>query len=78
MHQYIARWVYTHGIPFNAVDNDEFIEMVEAIGCFGPGFRPPSQHDLREKLLVEEHARMKSMLQEREEGKKQKWLFSHD
>ena len=76
--QYVARWIYNHGIAFNAIDNDEFIEMVEAIGCFGPGFRPPSQHDLREKLLVEEHARMKSLLQEREEGKKQKWLFSHD
>jgi hypothetical protein len=27
-------------IPFNAIDNDEFVEMVEAIGCFGPGFKP--------------------------------------
>ncbi|KAJ1292051.1 hypothetical protein BS78_02G362500 [Paspalum vaginatum] len=58
MHQYIARWVYTHGIPFNAVNNDEFIEMVEAIGCFGP-----------EKLLKEEHARMKTLLLDREEEK---------
>ncbi|KAJ1255020.1 hypothetical protein BS78_K297900 [Paspalum vaginatum] len=69
VHQYIARWVYTHGIPFNAVDNDEFIEMVEAIGCFGPGLRPPSQYDLREKLLKEEHARMKTLLLDREEEK---------
>jgi len=69
VHQYIARWVYTHGIPFNAVDNDEFIEMVEAIGCFGPGLRPPSQYDLREKLLKEEHARMKSLMLDREEEK---------
>ncbi|KAJ1254347.1 hypothetical protein BS78_K080000 [Paspalum vaginatum] len=67
--QYVARWVYTHGIPFNAIDNDEFIEMVEAIVCFGPGFKPPSQHDLREKLLKEEHARMKSLLKDREEDK---------
>jgi len=69
VHQYIARWVYTHGIPFNAVDNDEFKEMVEAIGCFGPGLRPPSQYDLREKLLKEEHARMKTLLLDREEEK---------
>ncbi|KAG2651116.1 hypothetical protein PVAP13_1NG245338 [Panicum virgatum] len=69
VHQYIARWVYTHGIPFNAVDNDEFIEMVEAIGSFGPGLRPPSQYDLREKLLKEEHARMKTLLLNREEEK---------
>ncbi|CAN1776848.1 hypothetical protein LINPERHAP1_LOCUS13787, partial [Linum perenne] len=29
--QYIARWVYTHGVAFNAIDIDEFKQMVEAI-----------------------------------------------
>jgi hypothetical protein len=67
--QYVARWVYTHGIPFHACDNDEFKEMVEAIGRFGPGFQPPSQHHYREKLLEEEHARTKSLLQDREDEK---------
>jgi hypothetical protein len=54
--------VYTHGIPFHACDNDEFKEMVEAIGQFGPGFQQPSQHHYREKVLEEEHARTKSLL----------------
>ncbi|KAJ1277659.1 hypothetical protein BS78_04G020400 [Paspalum vaginatum] len=67
--QYVARWVYTHAIPFNACDNDEFKEMVEAIGQFGPGFQPPSQYELRGKLLEEEHARTKSLLQDREDEK---------
>ncbi|XP_039803888.1 uncharacterized protein LOC120667987 [Panicum virgatum] len=67
--QCVARWVYTHAIPFNACDNDEFKEMVEAIGQFGPGFQPPTQHDFRGKLLEEEHARTKSLLQDREDEK---------
>jgi hypothetical protein len=25
-------------IPFNAINNDEFVQMCEAIGQFGPGF----------------------------------------
>jgi len=69
VHKYIARWVYTHAIPFNACDNDEFKQMCEAIGQFGAGFEPPSQYDLREKLLEEEYARTKSLLQEREAEK---------
>ena len=56
-------------IPFNACDNDEFKQMCEAIGQFGAGFEPPSQYDLREKLLEEEYARTKSLLQEREAEK---------
>jgi len=61
--------IYSAAIPFNACDNDEFREMVEAIGQFGPGFHPPTQYDLRGKLLEEEHARTKSLLQDREDEK---------
>lgn len=61
--------IYFAAIPFNACDNDEFKEMVEAIGQFGPGFQPPAQHDLRGRLLEEEHARTKSLLQDREDEK---------
>jgi hypothetical protein len=67
--------VYTHGIPFHACDNDEFKEMVEAIGRFGPSFLPPSQHHYREKLLEEEHARTKSLLQDREDEKNKYGCF---
>lgn len=42
MEQYVARWVYTHGISLNAVGNDQFIEMVEVIGCLDPSFKPPT------------------------------------
>jgi hypothetical protein len=40
-------------IPFNACDNDEFKQMVEAIGQFGARLEPPTQYDLRERLLEE-------------------------
>ncbi|AQK88770.1 hAT dimerization domain-containing protein / transposase-related [Zea mays] len=40
-----------------------------AIGQFGPSFQPPAQHDLRGRLLEEEHARTKSLLQDREDEK---------
>ncbi|CAN1801257.1 hypothetical protein LINPERHAP1_LOCUS22889 [Linum perenne] len=56
-------------IPFNAIDNDEFKQMVEAIGIYGPGLKPPSQYDLRESLLKSEYARTKSLLKERDEEK---------
>ncbi|CAN1292900.1 hypothetical protein LINPERPRIM_LOCUS21780 [Linum perenne] len=58
---------YIVGVAFNAIDNDEFKQMVEAIGIFGPGLKPPSQHDLRESLLKSEYARTKSLLKERDE-----------
>ncbi|CAO2046328.1 unnamed protein product, partial [Urochloa humidicola] len=69
VHKYIARWAYTHGVPFLACDNDEFKQMCEAIGQFGPGLVPASQDALREKLLEEEYERTKSLLQEREAEK---------
>ncbi|XP_021320513.1 uncharacterized protein LOC8057237 [Sorghum bicolor] len=69
VHKYIARWAYTHGISFNACDNDEFKQMCEAIGQFGPGLVPPSHDLLRDRLLEEEYERMKSLLQEREAEK---------
>ncbi|CAN1763310.1 hypothetical protein LINPERHAP1_LOCUS8769, partial [Linum perenne] len=67
--QYIARWVYTHAVEFNAIDNDEFNKMVEAIGQFGPGLKPHSQHDLRESLLKSKYEQTKTLLKERDEEK---------
>ncbi|CAA0806955.1 hAT transposon superfamily protein [Striga hermonthica] len=67
--RYVARWMYAHGIPFNSIDNDEFLQMCEAIGQFGVGFEPPSQDQLRGGLLAEEYARTKSLLLERDAEK---------
>ncbi|CAA0827671.1 hAT transposon superfamily protein [Striga hermonthica] len=67
--QYIARWMYIHAIPFNAVNNDEFMQMCEAIGQFGPGLQPPSQDHLRGVLLSEEYERTKSLVKEHDAEK---------
>ncbi|PRQ22552.1 putative transcription factor/ chromatin remodeling BED-type(Zn) family [Rosa chinensis] len=67
VHQYLARWVYEAGIPFHAVDSDSFKRFVEVVGQFGPGYRPPSQYQLREPLLKEEVERTKSLLKKQEE-----------
>ncbi|RWR92243.1 hypothetical protein CKAN_02145200 [Cinnamomum micranthum f. kanehirae] len=41
-----ARWMYDAGIPFNAVNCDSFGPMIEAIGQYGPGMKPPSYHEV--------------------------------
>jgi hypothetical protein len=56
-------------IPFNAISNDEFVQMCEAIGQFGPGFQSPSQEHVREVLLTEEYERTKSLVQEYDDEK---------
>lgn len=65
--QYIARWVYASGVPFNSIANEEFKMMVTAIGQFGPGVTPPSQYQLREPLLKEEVDRFHGLLKPKEE-----------
>ncbi|RWR76250.1 hypothetical protein CKAN_00468400 [Cinnamomum micranthum f. kanehirae] len=49
-----ARWTYDTGIPFNAVNCDSFGPMIEAIGQYGPGMKPPSYHEVRVPLLKKE------------------------
>jgi hypothetical protein len=51
-------------IPFNAINNDEFLQTCEAICQFGPSFQPPSQEHVRRPLLTEEYERTKSLMQE--------------
>jgi len=47
----IARFFYTSAIPFNCVKNPEFLKALELIAKHGPGFKPPSCYDIREKYL---------------------------
>jgi hypothetical protein len=56
-------------IPFNAINNDEFQQMCEAIGQFSPGFQPPSQEHVRGPLLTQEYERTKSLVQEYDDEK---------
>jgi hypothetical protein len=56
-------------IPFNATNNDEFQQMCEAMGQFGPSFQSPSQEHVRGPLLTEEYERTKSLVQEYDDEK---------
>ncbi|XP_057434397.1 uncharacterized protein LOC130727307, partial [Lotus japonicus] len=47
----IASFFYNNEIPFTAVKSEEFTKMCESISRHGLGFKPPSFHDLRGKLL---------------------------
>ena len=40
---------------------------MEAVGQYGPGYRPPTQYQLREPLLKEEVERTKGLLKKQEE-----------
>ena len=67
VHQYLARWVYEVGIPFNAIDDDSFKRFVEALGQYGPGYTLPSQYQIREPLLKGDVERTKEILKKQEE-----------
>lgn len=47
----VARFMYEAGIPFTAANSQYFQEMADAIAAVGPGYRMPSYHSLRGKLL---------------------------
>ncbi|XP_075479611.1 uncharacterized protein LOC142520502 [Primulina tabacum] len=64
--QYVGRWAYENGISFNDLDIDSFKQLMEAVGQFGPGFKPPTQYQLKEPLLKAEVERTKQLLKKHE------------
>ncbi|KAI3723688.1 hypothetical protein L2E82_35444 [Cichorium intybus] len=47
----IALWAYSVGLPFNAVRDENFQGMIDAIGDYGKGMPAPSYHNIRVTLL---------------------------
>lgn len=47
----VAKFFYDAGIPFNAANSFYFQRMADAITAAGPGYKMPSFHSLRGKLL---------------------------
>lgn len=47
----VAKFMYDTGIPFNAANSIYFQRMADAIATAGPGYKMPSCHSLRGKLL---------------------------
>jgi len=60
----IARFFYTSAIPFNCIKNPEFVKALELVAKHGPGFKPPSYHDIREKYLKQEVDQIMTLLEE--------------
>ncbi|KAL9676498.1 hypothetical protein QQ045_004712 [Rhodiola kirilowii] len=48
---HISNFFYENGIPFNAAHTKSYEIMIESIGQFGPGLKPPSYDELRVPLL---------------------------
>ncbi|RVW88707.1 hypothetical protein CK203_043770 [Vitis vinifera] len=46
--------MYSKGLPFNTVNDPYWSPMIDAVANFGPGFKPPSMHELRTWILKEE------------------------
>ncbi|RVX13225.1 hypothetical protein CK203_018093 [Vitis vinifera] len=46
--------MYSKGLPFNTVNDPYWFPMMDVIANFGPGFKPPSMHELRTWILKEE------------------------
>ncbi|KAM0863341.1 hypothetical protein ACQ4PT_044662 [Festuca glaucescens] len=64
--QYLARWIYKKNVPFNAINDDDFKQFCEALGRYGPKWKPPSQHLLREKMLLQEVERTRELMKPHE------------
>ncbi|XP_073006374.1 uncharacterized protein [Typha latifolia] len=47
----IAKFMYDVGIPFSAANSSFFQKVADAIAAAGPGYKMPSFHSLRGKLL---------------------------
>nr|KYP55512.1 hypothetical protein KK1_001724 [Cajanus cajan] len=49
--QDIALFFYLNAIPFNAANSEAYKKMFESVARHGPGFDPPSYHEIRVKYL---------------------------
>lgn len=47
----VARFMYESGVPFTAANSCFYQQMADAIAAVGPGYKMPSYHSLRGKLL---------------------------
>ncbi|XP_065865608.1 uncharacterized protein [Euphorbia lathyris] len=63
----IARWFFDAAIPFNAVNYPSFDVMVESIGQYGVGLKPPTMYEVRVPLLNKEVVKVNDEMKSFEE-----------
>ncbi|XP_075112868.1 uncharacterized protein LOC107826286 isoform X2 [Nicotiana tabacum] len=62
--QRIGRFFFSSGIPFNVANDPYYLSMFEGVANYGPGFVPPSMHELRTWILKDEVTNINKMLDE--------------
>ena len=67
--QHIARFFYQAGLPLSTTRLDSFKDMIEAIGRYGAGLKPPSYYEMRVSLLQKELNYTNDLLK----GHKESW-----
>ena len=67
--QHIARFFYQAGLPLSTTRLDSFKDMIEAIGRYGAGLKPPSYYEMRVPLLQKELNYTNDLLK----GHKESW-----
>ncbi|GMP89072.1 hypothetical protein CsSME_00040794 [Camellia sinensis var. sinensis] len=65
--QRFVRWMYDAGIPFNAVNYESFRPMIEAIGQYSPGMKPPTYHEVRVTQLKKEVKHTENLMKNHKE-----------
>ncbi|CAN1160599.1 hypothetical protein LINPERPRIM_LOCUS37668 [Linum perenne] len=50
----ISQWFYKTATAFNGTRCEEYYHMFDLVARHGPGFKPPSYHEVRETFLQEE------------------------
>ena len=56
VHRSLAAAFYELGIPFHMIEKDVMIAALREVANYGPGYKPPSRHDLSTTLLEKEVA----------------------
>ncbi|XP_028065080.1 uncharacterized protein LOC114268155 [Camellia sinensis] len=67
----IGRFIYCKALPFNLVNDPYWVAAVDGIANYGPGFKPPSMHELRIWILKVEVEDINVMMEEHKKAWKQ-------
>ncbi|KAG2634133.1 hypothetical protein PVAP13_2NG252703 [Panicum virgatum] len=68
---HVADFFYENRIPFNVINSRSWEIMLESIGQYGPGYRSPSYHEIRQPLLEKAVKRTTELRKKHEEAWKE-------
>jgi hypothetical protein len=68
---HVADFFYENRIPFNVINSRSWEILLESIGQYGPGYRSPSYHEIREPLLERAVKRTTELRKKHEESWKE-------